>query len=103
MEANMKRLFEVVSPKPTKKVIEDHVKEVIVNDEDKSVTIILDRKYTLNILSSSAHIWNVIDWVKKAFWEEYETILKVTGHIMRGEDKEHHEREKNIPHTIHYW
>lgn len=102
MEANLKKLLNGISPISTRELIEDHVKEIIENDEDKSITIIIDRKYALNQLTSSDHIWNVLKWVKNSFWQDYETIIKIVNHKFWRYWNEHHDREMNIPLFIHY-
>lgn len=102
METNIKKLIGNISGKSTRKIVEDHIKELNINTENKSIIIILDKKFALHQLSSNEHIWDLLKWVKKSFWEEYETILKSNPHITRGEKDEHHDREMNVPHTIHY-
>jgi hypothetical protein len=102
MDANIKKLIEWILPKSTREIVEDHVKEIIINVEAKNITLLIDRTYALNQLSSADHIWNLIKWVKKSFWNESETILKTKCHTLKGEKKEHHDREINVPHTIHY-
>jgi hypothetical protein len=56
MEANIKKILGEISRKSTREIFEDHVNEVIVDDENKSVTIMIDRKYALNQLSSKDNI-----------------------------------------------
>lgn len=102
MEANFKKLLDEISHKNTNEIIEDHVKELNLNENNKSVTLIIDRKYALNQIVNKRHIWDVIKWVKKAFWEDYETIIKLVNHKEWRYWNEHHDREMNIPHTIHY-
>lgn len=102
MEEILKKLLENISPRTTREILEDHVKEITVDDDNKSVTIEIDRTYALNQLSSSDHIWSIIKWIKKSFWEEYETILKNLDHSVWRYWNEHHDREMNIPHFIHY-
>lgn len=102
METNLKNLVNNVSHKSTREIIEDHVKEIIIDNDKKSTTIHIDRKYALNQLISHEHIWNLIKWVKKTFWEDYETILKTDSHKMKWENLEHHDREMNVPYYIHY-
>ena len=102
MTANLKKLIEEVPHKSTKELIEDHAKEVIVDEQNKSVTIVIDRKYALNELTKADHISDVIKWVKKAFWEDFGTTIKAMDHSVWRYGNEHHDREMNIPHTIHY-
>ncbi len=102
MDLNLKKLIEEISPRLTKEIIEDHVKEVIVDIEKKIVTITIDRKYALHQLSTHEHIWNVIKWVKNSFWEDFETIIKSIDHSVWRYWNEHHDREINIPQMIHY-
>jgi hypothetical protein len=41
----------------------------------------IDKKYSLNQLCWAEHISGIIDTVEKAFWVEYDMVLKVTHHI----------------------
>jgi len=102
MSSNSKKLINSLSSKEVKEIIENNVKEIIVDDEDKTVSIYADSKHYLNLLSSWENIWDLIKWVKKAYWEDYQTIIKTENHKMKNEKTEHHDREMNIPHTIHF-
>jgi len=102
MEKELKILIKNISSKLTREIIEDHVKELILNSDKKEVTIIIDRKYALNYLHSSKNIWDVLKWIKKTFGDDYKTILKLNAHLMKSEKIEHHDREMNLPYKIHY-
>lgn len=102
MEANFKKIIENISNKSIKEIIEDHVKSIKLTNSDE-VVILIDRRYAFNILHWHEHIWELISWVKKTFWEEKETVLKLEAHLMKWETREHHDREmKIIPYRIHY-
>lgn len=101
METNLNKLIENISSKSTREILEDHVKSIELTDS-KEIILIIDRKYAFNILRSHEHIWNIISWVKKSFWDNKETILKIKSHLMKWENIEHHDREMNIPYMIHY-
>lgn len=102
MEANLKKIIENISSVSTREIAEDHIKDIIIDSEAKSVTIVIDRKYALNQLISNENIDNVLKSVKKAFSEDYETIIKLKDHKHGRYGNEHHDREMNIPHTIHF-
>ena len=101
MEKNLKKLVENISPKSTREIVEDHVNSIELTDSDE-VIVMVDRRYAFNNLHSSEHIWNLISWVRKAFWEDKETVLKLQAHLMKWETTEHHDREMNVPFKIHY-
>jgi len=62
----------------------------------------LDKKYAFNQLRSRGHILDLIESVKKVFWTEYETDLKLTHYIKENENIYHFEKDKDIPVSILY-
>lgn len=101
MEKYLKWLLENIHNKTTKEILENHITNISVDDFNK-VLITIDKRYVFNDLNSHEHIWNIILWVKKTFWDDSETILKLQSHLMKDEDIEHHDREINVPYMIHY-
>lgn len=103
MEAVLKNLIINVWDREISELIKDHVAEIDLNSDKKEVSLLLDKKYAMNYLHNHRQLHHLIRWIKKTFWDEYSTILKLQAHLMKWESTEHHDEEMNIPLFIHYW
>ena len=96
MEHNFKKLQANLRPRETRELIADHVKKVQIDPGPKLITLLVDRRYAFNAIISHDHINNVIQGVKRAFGSEYGATIKVNS------TRPFAEREKALPHSIHY-
>ena len=96
MERKFKTLLAHLRPRETRELIADHVKKVEVTPAAKVVTLQVDKRYAFNAIISHDHIDRVIQGVKKAFGSEYGATIKVNS------SRPFAEREKALPHSIHY-
>lgn len=97
MEHNLKALLNNIS-KSSFDIVQNHVKELIVNENSRYVILYIDKLYVINEIYSDSHIKNIIKVIKKLFWNDYWTIIKFNQW-----NNKIHEREKLIPHTIHFF
>lgn len=102
MEHILKELLKNISPSSVKKLVEEHVDKIKVDNENKKITLKVNKKFVFNTLNSAEYIWDLIKWIKKTYGEDYKTVIKLSNHIMKGEDTEHHDREMNTPYKVHY-
>ncbi|MGC8743114.1 MAG: hypothetical protein ACP5T0_04460 [Verrucomicrobiia bacterium] len=96
MEKIFKKLLENLSPRETREMVETHIRKIQLNEITKTVTLFVDKRYAFNLLSSHDQVPKIIHSVKKAFGEDYKTTLKLDA------KPEGSDREKALPHTIHY-
>lgn len=96
MEHNLKAFLGHVSPKPTRELAEAHVKRVNLFKETEEVVLFVDKKYAFNELTSHEHIDQVKRAVQKAFGEHYRSTIQLEAQNHQSE------REKTVPHEIHY-
>ncbi|MGB9601475.1 MAG: hypothetical protein ACP5MG_09740 [Verrucomicrobiia bacterium] len=96
MEKIFKKLVEKISPRETRELVETHIKKIQLDENTKTVTLFVDKRYAFNLISSHDQIPKITNGVKKAFGEDYKTTLKLDS------KPEGSEREKALPHTIHY-
>ena len=101
MEKDIKEFLENISSKSTRELIQEHLSSLEIT-KNKEIVMVIDRKYAFNNLNSHEHRESVIKWLKKAFGEDKILILKLGSHLMRWEEREHHNREMNVPHAIRY-
>lgn len=96
MEKNLKSFLSRLRPKDTKELARDHVTRVEVDPTAKQVTLHVDRRYAFNTIVSQEHVQQIIAGVKKAFGSEFSTTIKLDP------TRTLPEREKAVPHAIHY-
>lgn len=96
MEKEFKLLLEHISPRETRELVAMHIKKIETNETEKTVTLFVDKRYAFNLISSHNQIPKIIKGVKKTFGEDYKTTLKLD---VKSEGSD---REKALPHTIHY-
>jgi hypothetical protein len=96
MEHNLKLFLAKVKPRETGELVADHVRRLALDRQAKTVTLLVDKRYALNLVISHGHIERVIQAVKKTFGDEFATIVKLENANAA------HEREKALPHTIHF-
>lgn len=96
MEQNLKKLLASVRPRETRDLMADHVQAVLLNTARHTATVQVDKRYAFNAIIGHEHIGNVLRAVKKGFGENYQTVIQL------GRNNFTREREKALPHTIHY-
>ena len=96
MEHSLKLLLAKLRPRETKELVADHVKELGVDQDARIVTLLVNKRYAFNAITCHDHIEQVIRGVKKAFGENYKTVIQLEIAQYPGE------REKALPHAIHY-
>jgi len=60
------------------------------------VTLHVDKRYAFHEINSPEHIVRVIECVKKSFGKQVATIIQL------DKSASNREREKAVPHAIHY-
>ncbi len=96
MEKTFKLLLEHISPRETRELVATHIKKIGLNETEKTVILFIDKRYAFNLISSHDQIPKIIKGVKRTFGEDYRTTLKLDV------KPEGSDREKALPHTIHY-
>lgn len=96
MEKIFKKLVENISPRNTRELVQTHIKKIDLNETTKTIILYVDKRYAFNQISAHDQIPNIIRGVKKTFGEDYKTTLKLNSQESGSE------REKALPHTIHY-
>lgn len=96
MEKIIKNLLAHVSPRETRELVQTHVKRVEVDTSTNNVKLYVDKRYAFNLLTSHDHVQKITAGVKKAFGENYTTTIKLESANAVSE------REKALPHSIHY-
>jgi len=94
MSSLKEKLLENIKWKDVCELITDHVEDVSLNEN--VATLLIDKRYAINILQTSKYIQALINWVKKTFGENVSTTLRL-AHPHHG-----HEREMLVPHAVHY-
>ena len=88
------RLLDNIKEKDICELIVDHVEDVSLNEN--VATLLIDKRYVINILQAHKYIEVIISWVKKAFGENVATTLRL------AHPHHWHEREMLVPHAIFY-
>ena len=96
MEHHMKTLLENLRPRKTRETAQSHLTRLDIDDDRNEVTLYVDKRYAFNQLIGQEHIQALITGVKKTFGDDAETVVKLE------DPHSQHEREKALPHTIHY-
>ncbi|MCK9272997.1 hypothetical protein M0P65_05615 [Candidatus Gracilibacteria bacterium] len=94
MSSLKEKLLANIKGKDVCELITDHVEDVSLNEN--VATLLIDKRYAINILQTSKYIESLINGVKKTFGENVSTTLRL-AHSHHG-----HEREMLVPHAVHY-
>jgi len=97
MEPLLKKFLAKVSPRETRELVQDHVKRVEVSPGGREITLHVDKRYAFRAINSHDHVESVIRSVKKAFGTSVSTVIELDLVARKN-----HEREKAVPHAIHY-
>ena len=96
MDQEMKSFLQHLKPRKTRALAQTHLTRLELDGDKQETTLFIDKRYAYHSLISQEHMAHVINGVRKSFGDEWEVVVKL-------EDKNsNHEREKNLPHTIHY-
>ncbi len=96
MDKNIKLLLQEIRDKDTREIVEDHIRNISLDEEKKETIILIDKQYVINILHSAQYVEHFIRAIKKCFGESMHIIIRL--------DHPHqtHDREMLIPYAIHY-
>ncbi|MDD5197817.1 MAG: hypothetical protein PHN60_03075 [Candidatus Gracilibacteria bacterium] len=96
MNKNIKSFLQEIHEKDVQELAEDHVRDVIFDEVKKEVTVLIDKRYAMNLLQSAHYISHFIGALRKCFGEKTHVVLRL--------DHPHHahEREMLIPLFVHY-
>jgi len=97
MERNLKLFIQAIVGRGTREFTQSHVLKLIINEEEKFITLMIDKLYSFNILKEKKNIQKLLTTTKNVFWEDYYIVLKLSWwqHVPS-------EREKAIPNSIRY-
>lgn len=95
MENIIKWLLNNINSKEIVKLLEKNISWIIEDENEKIVTITINKKYVMNDLLKSDNLDLIKSWVHKTFWEDYSINLKLKWNST-------HDREMLISHNIHY-
>lgn len=96
MPSIKEKLLINIPEKGVRKFVEDHVQDIPLDEKNHIVTLLIDKRYAINILQGHRYIEPLIVGVKKTFGSDITTTIRLT-HPHHG-----HDREMLIPHAIHY-
>ena len=96
MEQNFKKFLANLRPRDTRELVADHVRRVELNPTTRTATLYVDKRYAFNTIVTREHIEQVIRAVRKAFGEGFGIVITLGPLDGRAE------REKAVPHAIHY-
>lgn len=96
MRTKMTKLVKHITSKDVRNILRKHWLDIIENHTQKTINILVDKKYAMHFLMRSANLKFLLDGVETLYGTGYKTSLKA---IVHGD---HHDREMNIPHMIHF-
>ena len=96
MDKNIKLLLQEIRDKDTREIVEDHIRNISLDEEKKETIILIDKQYVINILQSSQYIEHFIGAIKKCFGEHMHITIRL------HHPHQTHDREMLIPYAIHY-
>lgn len=96
MSKYIESLLREIHEKDVRELAEDHIRDIVFDEMKKEVTVLIDKRYAINLLQSSRYIAHFIGGLRKCFGEEAHIVLRL--------DHPHHahDREMLIPHMVHY-
>lgn len=78
------------------KILTQQTQNIIEDEQKKEVIIEVKQKYALNKLQKSSILEQMKQKVKQIYGQDFSLSLRLKPL------KTHHDREMNVPHTIHY-
>ncbi len=96
MKEKIRTFIENVSSKDLKDVLKNHLYEIIEDKTKQRITLLIDKKYAMNVLRKPANLVKLIKWIYKKYWVKYKANIRLKI------DTTHHDREMMLPHIIHY-
>lgn len=96
MEHQLKHFLSQVRPRETRELVQEHVKRLEFSEAQPAVTLHVDKRYAFHEINSPDHIGQVVECVKKSFGKHVATIVQL------DKNASNREREKAVPHAIHY-
>ena len=85
-----------VRPRDTRELVQDHVRRLELSKTKDEVTLHVDKRYAFHAINSSEHIKKVVESVKRVFGKQVSTVVQLDKTYVNRE------REKAVPHAIHY-
>lgn len=96
MEKMLKLFMAKMRPRETRELLQDHVRRLELSPGGSAVTLYVDKRYAFNAINSFEHIEEVVKHVKDVFGKQVTTIVQL------DKSDTQREREKAVPHAIHY-
>lgn len=96
MNTLIESLLREIHEKDVRELVEDHIRNVVFDEVKKEVTVLVDKRYAINLLHSPRYIPHLITALRICFGEEVHIVLRLE-HPHRA-----HDREMLIPHAVHY-
>lgn len=96
MPSIKEKLLANIHKKDVRELIEDHTEDISLDETNHTITLMIDKRYVINILQEHRYIEPLITGVKKTFGENIETVLRL-AHPHHA-----HDREMLVPHAVHY-
>lgn len=56
MDKNIKLLLQEIHDKDTRKFVEDHIRNISLDESEKEAIVLIDKRYAMNILHSAHYI-----------------------------------------------
>ena len=94
MSSLKEKLIENIKWKDVCELITDHIEDISLSEN--VATLLIDKRYAINILQTHKFIEPLVDWVKKTFWDNVSTTLRL------AHPHHWHEREMLVPHAVFY-
>jgi hypothetical protein len=67
MDKNIKLLLQEIRDKDTKEIVEDHIRNITIDDDKKETIILIDKRYAMNILHTAEYMGHFLEAIKKCF------------------------------------
>lgn len=93
MEHHQKQLLEAVHNKDLKALLNEHLKSCSIEGQD--LTLVIDKLYAFHQLNEKDNIKFLSKAIDQAFGGD-------RGFMIKLDHAQMHEREKGVPHTVHY-
>lgn len=96
MEKTLKTFLANLRPRDTRELARDHITRLELDAARNLVTLHVDKRYAFNAIVSQEHIEQIVAAVKRTFGTDCSTTVKLDS------ARSLPEREKAVPHAIHY-
>jgi hypothetical protein len=96
MEKTLKTFLAGLRPRDTRELAHDHITRLELDPDRKRVTLHVDKRYAFNAIVSQDHIKQIVAGIKRTFGADCSTTVKLDS------ARSLPEREKAVPHAIHY-